>query len=155
MSHFSHQREKKNAWSKWNTTQDNIAGVLFKSLGSIYLLRSKNFVKINISYSLRRRRSCVYQGVRNVSFSENFANVLNGWSLMLMILTLTKMVKHLCWGSVCVKRLFFVASVTQYFESDTLEKREFNILQVISCWKHVLASEKSHVCKTMFLEWVL
>ena len=27
-------------------------------------------------------RSCAYQGVRNVSFSENFAYVLNEWSLM-------------------------------------------------------------------------
>ena len=26
-------------------------------------------------------RTCAYQGVRNVSFSENFANVLNGGSL--------------------------------------------------------------------------
>ena len=28
-----------------------------------------------------RTRSCAYQGVRNVSFLENFAYVLNGWSL--------------------------------------------------------------------------
>ena len=27
-------------------------------------------------------RTCAYQGVRIVSFSENFAYVLNGWSLV-------------------------------------------------------------------------
>ena len=31
----------------------------------------------NISYTLIRTRTSVYQGVRNVSFSENFAYVLN------------------------------------------------------------------------------
>ena len=33
------------------------------------------------SYPLIRIRTCVYQGVRNVSFSENFAYVLNEWHL--------------------------------------------------------------------------
>ena len=28
-----------------------------------------------------RTRTFAYQGLRNSSFSENFANVLNGWSL--------------------------------------------------------------------------
>ena len=28
-----------------------------------------------------RTRTCVYQGVRNVNFSENFANILNELSL--------------------------------------------------------------------------
>ena len=35
----------------------------------------------NISYPLIRTRTCACQGVRSVSFSENFAYVLNGWSL--------------------------------------------------------------------------
>ena len=33
----------------------------------------KIFLKTNISNSHIRTRTCVYQGVRNVSFSENFA----------------------------------------------------------------------------------
>ena len=37
--------------------------------------------KTNISNPLIRMRSCAYQGVRNVSFSEDFAYVLNGWIL--------------------------------------------------------------------------
>ena len=39
----------------------------------------KIFRKTNISNRLIRTRTCAYQGVRNVSFSENFAYVLNGW----------------------------------------------------------------------------
>ena len=35
------------------------------------------FQKANICYPLTRTRMCAYQGVRNVSFSENFAHVLN------------------------------------------------------------------------------
>ena len=45
----------------------------------------KTFRKINISYPLIRTRTCAYQGVRNVSFSENFAYVLNEWSLGFLI----------------------------------------------------------------------
>ena len=41
----------------------------------------KIFRKTNISNHLIRTRTCVYQGVRNVSFSGNFAYVLNGWPL--------------------------------------------------------------------------
>ena len=39
----------------------------------------KIFRKTNISNPLIRARACAYQGVRNVSFSESFAYVLNGW----------------------------------------------------------------------------
>ena len=38
----------------------------------------KIFRKANISNPLIRTRTRAYQGVRNVSFSENFAYVLNG-----------------------------------------------------------------------------
>ena len=41
--------------------------------------------KTNISCRLIRTRTCAYQGVRNVSFSENFAFVLNKWSLMSLL----------------------------------------------------------------------
>ena len=40
----------------------------------IHLVRLQNFPK---NYTLIRIRTCAYQGVRNISFSENFANVLN------------------------------------------------------------------------------
>ena len=33
--------------------------------------------KMNISYTLTRTHTCAYQGVRNVSYSENLAYVLN------------------------------------------------------------------------------
>ena len=41
----------------------------------------KKFSETNISYPLIRGRTSTYQGVRKISFSENFAFVLNGWSL--------------------------------------------------------------------------
>ena len=53
------------------------------------ILKSKVYLKDNWKLSgssikyLRKIfvRTCTYQGVRNVSFSENFAHVLNVWSL--------------------------------------------------------------------------
>lgn len=39
------------------------------------------FRKANIFYPLIRTRTCVYQRVRNVGFSEYFAYALNEWSL--------------------------------------------------------------------------
>ena len=54
---------------------------LFKTQGrSIYHLR-KIFRKTNISYPLIGTRKCEYQGVRNLSSLENFAYVLNGYSI--------------------------------------------------------------------------
>ena len=50
-------------------------------MGSFIWEARKISRKTNISYSLIRTRTCVYQGVRNVSFSENFAYQLNEWSL--------------------------------------------------------------------------
>ena len=44
--------------------------------GIIRLVRIQNFPKTNISCPLIRTRACVYKGVKNVCFSENFANVL-------------------------------------------------------------------------------
>ena len=38
----------------------------------------KMFCKTIISNSLMRTCKCAYQEVRNISFSENFADVLNG-----------------------------------------------------------------------------
>ena len=49
--------------------------------GSSIKHKRKIFRKTNISNPLIRIRTCAYQGVRNVSFSENFAYLLNGWSL--------------------------------------------------------------------------
>ena len=51
-------------------------------LSSIKYVR-KIIRKTNISKALIRTRTRAYQGVRNVSFSENFAYVLNGWPLAL------------------------------------------------------------------------
>ena len=45
----------------------------------------KIFRKTNISNPLIRTRTCAYQEVRNVSFSENFAYVHNGWAPKKMV----------------------------------------------------------------------
>ena len=47
-------------------------------ISSIYCVR-KIFQETNISYPLIYPSTCAYQDVRNVSFSETFAYVLNGW----------------------------------------------------------------------------
>ena len=49
------------------------------TLGIIHLVRKQKFPKTNISNPLIHIRTCAYQGVRIVSFSENFAHVLNEW----------------------------------------------------------------------------
>ena len=52
--------------------------ITFSAHGTIYLLRTQSFQKTNISYPQIRNRTCEDQGVRYVSFSENFASLLNG-----------------------------------------------------------------------------
>ena len=45
--------------------------------GSLIYCVCKIFRKTNISYPLTRTRTCAYQVVKNVSFSENFVNIIN------------------------------------------------------------------------------
>ena len=70
---------------KWSWLVNGLKFVLFL----LFLVRDYSFStyskfseKTNFSYLLIRTRICAYQGVRNVRFSENFAYVLNEWSLM-------------------------------------------------------------------------
>ena len=61
---------------KWKIIMTNYdRGPSIKFVGKI-------FRKTNISNPLIRTRTSAYRGVRNVSFSENFAYVLNGWPLV-------------------------------------------------------------------------
>ena len=57
----------------------------------------KIFWKTNISYHLIRTRAYVHQVVRNVSFSGNFAYLLNAWS----IFTVGKKKKNLSFNFDC------------------------------------------------------
>ena len=52
----------------------------FLTRGPLFSTYTKFSKKTNISYPLIRTRTCAYQEVRNVSFSENFVYVLNGQS---------------------------------------------------------------------------
>ena len=45
----------------------------------------KIFRKTNISNPLIHTHTYAYQGIRNVSFSENFVYVLNVWPLLLLV----------------------------------------------------------------------
>ena len=51
--------------------------------GIIHLVRTQNFPKANISNPLIWTRTCAYQGVRNVSFSDNIAYSQNKWMFSL------------------------------------------------------------------------
>ena len=50
--------------------------ILRVNWGVIHEVRAQNFPK-----ELLFLTPCAYQGVRNVTFSENFVYVLNGWFL--------------------------------------------------------------------------
>ena len=63
--------------SHFQVTNQNIS----KKGSSIKYVRKISW-KTNISNPLIRARTCEYQGFRNISFSENFAYVLNGWPQM-------------------------------------------------------------------------
>ena len=67
-------------WLKMGSWNWNFTISLNRQGPSIKYVR-KIFRKSNISNPLIRTRKCAYQGVRNVSFSEHFAYVLNGWPL--------------------------------------------------------------------------
>ena len=61
-----------------NKTLQNDANDVIISTGSSIKYVHKIFRKTNISNPLMRIRTCGYQGVRNVRFSDNFAYILNG-----------------------------------------------------------------------------
>ena len=54
---------------------------IYSRRGSTISKNKNIFQKTNISYPLIRTRMCAYEGVRKVSFSKNFAYLLNGWSV--------------------------------------------------------------------------
>ena len=99
------------------------------------------FRKTNISNPPIRTHSCSYQGVRNVSFSENFAYLLNGWSV-------TKMRPYL--ASIIIKyqeyrnktsQVFHNGDVTNFFESFPRKKSVRNFNSTNGTTQQVLAKE--------------
>ena len=64
----------------WNYNQQKVVvNVFIKKY--LFSHARKIFGKANISYPLIHTLTCVYHGVKNFSFSENFAYLLNEWSL--------------------------------------------------------------------------
>ena len=85
--------------------------------GVIHLVQ-KVFRQTHISHPLIRTRTSKCLGVRNVSFSENFAYVLNGWLLTIQFLTVISS------GSSGGTVVFFTSELYLYY---TLRLRK--------CWK--------------------
>ena len=56
-----------------DTTETEFVYIISKVIFLFAKFRSINFRKTNISYLLIRTRTCAYQGVRNVCFSEILA----------------------------------------------------------------------------------
>ena len=69
--------------------------ISIKGLGINHLERTQNFPKNQHFYPLIRTCTCAYQGVRNVSFPEKFAYVLNGLSFIAFLITNTNTFGHI------------------------------------------------------------
>ena len=80
----------------------------------IHLVHMQNFPK-NFSYLLIRTRTCSYQGVRNVSFSENFC-VRTKWMNPLLQFAQTKILTpNFSWKHDILKSYFFKYSSLNRF----------------------------------------
>ena len=81
------------------------------------------FRKTSISYPLIRTCTCAYQGVKNVSFSESFAYVLNGFPL-----------NRYFWRNSFFKKVldFKTLKVRRYRE--TITKNKGNNFRIVWYW---------------------
>ena len=77
---FCHLCTKNRFFSKKIFTKfETVESPLDYTEGMIHLVIRKIICKTNISYLLIRTSKCAYQVVRNDSFSETFASILNEW----------------------------------------------------------------------------
>ena len=69
--------------SQFTSSDSNINACFFHPLFAKDVAMDQKHCKLFREFSRKEFliRTCAYQGVRNVSFSENFAYVLNGWPL--------------------------------------------------------------------------
>ena len=63
------------AKNEWQLVEEKDLWITIKNV-------HKMFWEITIFYPLIRTRMCAFQGVRNVSLSENFEYILNAWSCL-------------------------------------------------------------------------
>ena len=77
-----------------------------------------NIPKTNISYPLIRGHACAYQGVRNVSFSEDSADVLNEWYLFKWAYT------HI--------RIYMISDMHTYVVAEISTIISFNFIGIIA-----------------------
>ena len=91
------------------------------------------FAKTNISYSMIRTRTCVYQGIRNVRFSENLAQFV--------------FLKHPVWGSsFCLIthdfRIYFIKDGTLC--DSTFWKEENSLRKKLKFFLHIKCKVVHH-----------
>ena len=101
--------------------------------GSFVYYIHKIFRKTNISYPLLRTWTCLYQGVKNVSFSENFANVINKLSLTWPS---TKAYREPCQRSMTdiLWENILQLSAVNYLRK-TFHRRCFSVLNIPAQWR--------------------
>ena len=114
----------------------------------------KIFRKTDISNPLIRTRTCAYQGVKNVSFSEDFAYLLNGWPLANFLLLPGILNTYRSWNMIAGWMSIFLNYVIDTFWSTTVifdQKNTGNMFVIIlyadfyifsSFFKHVINTFK-------------
>ena len=73
LQHLFHRKTLESLWES--------SKIIKYSLGKLIYYVRKIFRKTNIPYPPARTSTCAYQKVRNVTFFETEAYVVNGWSL--------------------------------------------------------------------------
>ena len=117
----------------------------------------KIFRKTNISNPLIHTRTCVYQGVRNISFSENFTYVLNRWSLSLQLFF-----PIACWArchSICplqflLRIVSFHGNLILYFQQLIPLTVEFPKILKMSPW-YLCFHPRREIISTVFNHWMM
>ena len=110
--------------------------------GSSIKYAQRIFRKTSIFNPLIRTRSCAYQGVCNISFSENFACVLNWWPLRLIIMealfTYCSSFFDEIWKHChCVKSVSIRSYSGPHFSAFGLNTERYSVYLCIQsrCWK--------------------
>ena len=126
----------------------------------------KIFPKINISYSLIRTRTCKYQGLTNIIFSENFAYVLNGCSFNQQKTSSLVTQVNVKFPRIFLANNFWLCYYTascfqelQYVFISQRDLRDFEFLIsilslkssiLVRCFKHCLSKQKRLCCPLIY-----
>ena len=92
----------------------------YNRLVIIHLMYTQNFQKIRTSYPLIRTRTCAHQVIRNPSFSEVFAHVLNKW-LPIVYVSKNK------WGFANIKGKILLLLANLFWRRNEIKKLKLSI----------------------------